>query len=165
MKVVCQNVSGQLYSEKRLEDFVPYAERFYSHRPRMVKFHHRDGITLLIFTSLRFRLMGKGENHMKVLHEILKRLPWSVTYGSIHLNSMTVTHQLPHPVNLYRLNRDHFRVEHEIFPAAEWIHDSNEHFNVFHSGCVVITGVKCLHKTETILLPRLVHDIQHAFCK
>ena len=35
-----------------------------------------EGVTLLIFTSFKFRLMGKGEKHKRVLQNFLRKLPW-----------------------------------------------------------------------------------------
>ncbi len=68
---------------------------------------------------------------------------------------MTITHQFPvqQPINLHTLPRDHFRVELELFPAAQWINRTGgrENINVFHTGCVIITGVISTNKAEYLL--------------
>jgi TATA-box binding protein (TBP) (component of TFIID and TFIIIB) len=127
----------------------------------MIKYRSEQ-VTLLIFTSFRFRLMGGGGNHVRVLRKFIASLPWrdevnnKVTEENLRLSNMTVTHQLPYDnINLQLLaKRDsrHFRVELEIFPAAHWLHGSGgEHVNIFHTGRVVITGVPSINKAEHLL--------------
>jgi hypothetical protein len=161
MLITCRILRGQLQSEQTLEEFAPFAHSFYQHRPKMVKYR-KDGITLLIFTNLKFRLMGGGCSHIVVLEEFLRNLPWKVDFGSLRLSTMTATHQLDGFVNLHKLNRKKFMVEQEIFPAAKWLHGGREHFNIFHTGRVVITGIKDINKVEYDLLPQLSLDVQHA---
>ena len=145
MKVVCQIYRGQLSADCTLEQLEPFATNFYSHRPRMIRFR-LNGITLLIFTSFRFRLMGRGDQHLAVLHSFLKKLPWQLKVSNLHLSTSTVVHDLGHSVNLYSLESDHFFVELEIFPAAIFRHGGKEHINVFHTGRLVITGVQNFDK-------------------
>lgn len=157
MKVICRIYRGQLFSERelRLEDLAPFATHFYQHRPRMIKYRNAN-VTLLIFTSLRFRLMGSGESHWQVLNDFLHSLPCGeelkVKKEDLVLSGMTVTHQLSRKnINLRSLNED-FRVELELFPAAQWLHGrGKEHINVFHTGSVVITGVTSIDKAEQLI--------------
>jgi len=167
MIITCRVLCGQLQSADgsphTLEEFAPFATAFYQHRPRMVKYRSGD-VTILIFTSLKFRLMGSGSSHLVVLHDFLRRLPWRMGFENFRLMTMTATHQLKGHVNLHKLNRQKFRVEQEIFPAAHWLHGtgSGEHFNIFHTGRVVITGVRDINKVEYQLLPQLAVDVQDA---
>lgn len=166
MKVVCRVMSGQLLllgaDKIVLEQLAPYAQRFYQHKPRMIKYRS-EGVTLLVFTSLRFRLMGGGENHMRVLHEFLQRLPWNLFVSDINVSTMTVTHHLGMRVNLHKLDARHFSSELELFPASVWLHGiGRENVNIFHTGRIVITGVRSINKVETHLLPRLLPLLSHA---
>ena len=143
MRVECRNYHGSISVPGHmvsLEDLVPYASKFYNHKPRMVTYC-KEGVTILIFTSLKVRLMGKGESHKRVLHEFLRSLPWKARIGEMNC-TMTVSHSLEMCINLHKLDRRHFQVELELFPAASLIHSGREHVNVFHNGKVVVTGVR-----------------------
>lgn len=150
---------GQLFPHKALEDFIPIATKFYDHRPRMIKFAS-CGITILVFTSLRFRLMGKGENHLSVLSEFLTLA--KVEARNVTLTTMTITHRIPYQINLHKLDPRHFYMDSELFPAARWIHDGRENFNIFHSGSIVITGVKDIYNLESQLIPKLLSQLKNA---
>ena len=152
---------GELKSLCSLEDLIPFGTHFYDHRPRMIKFT-RHGITLLVFTSLRFRLMGKGEHHKSVLAEFLNSIPWKIEAKNLKLSTMTLTHGIPYQINLHKLYRQPFSLDSEQFPAARWIHEGRENFNVFHSGCIVITGVTDINKTEAHAIPTLLSQLKNA---
>ena len=166
MKVVCRILRGQLFPrddvEMPLEKFEPYATTFYHHKPRMIKYRS-EGVNLLIFTTLRFRLMGGGKAHESVLHQFLKTLPWQMHVSGLTLASMTVTHHLHSLVNLHKLTLPHFSTELELFPASKFIHKGKAHVNIFHTGRIVITGVRDINKTQHHLLPQITHNLKHAF--
>ena len=161
MKVECCIYHGRLTllprnAEVRLEDLEKYSTKFYSHRPRMIKYR-KHGITILIFTSFKFRVMGKGDHHARILEEFLHSLPWKSTISEMTRN-MTVSHHLPNTnINLHKLDRDHFQVEMELFPAAKLIHAGSEHVNVFHSGNIVMTGVCELSRADHLIELVLSH--------
>ena len=171
MRVVCRIYRGRLEGRDglTLEELAPYAHHFYQHRPRMIKYRE-SGVSLLVFTSMQFRLMGGGENHLRVLQKFLQRLPWhgAVQARNVLLSTMTVTHQLEQTsINLHRLGQQspqHFVVELELFPAAAWINrgGGREHVNVFHTGCVVITGVQSINSVACNILPLLTADVENA---
>ena len=75
MTVECCIFHGRLiFSDDvliRLEDLEKFSTKFYNHRPRMIKYRNQ-GITILIFTSFKFRAMGKGNHHMQILQEFLQ---------------------------------------------------------------------------------------------
>ena len=166
MKVVCKILHGQLLPNHgeiiTLEKLSHFTHVFYQHRPRMLKYN-KNGVTLLIFTSLRFRLLGKGEAHLQLLEDFLLHLPWTIRVATQIQVNMTVTHQLEKCVNLHRLSHNNrFSTELELFPAAKFIHTGREHVNVFHTGRIVITGVRDINKSQNILLPNLLLHIQDA---
>jgi TATA-box binding protein (TBP) (component of TFIID and TFIIIB) len=175
MQVVCRIFQGQFIpgSESsghviRLEDFFPFATTVYNHKPYMVKYR-QQGITLLIFNNLKFRIMGQGEAPLSVLNEFMDRLPpaWKdeLKVENLKLSTMTVVHTLPTPINPHKLCRDFtkFHAEWELFPAVKWLGaGGGVHVNIFHTGKVVATGVKSIYNAENDLLPRLYHDIHHA---
>jgi TATA-box binding protein (TBP) (component of TFIID and TFIIIB) len=167
MKIVCKILHGQLIAPHgeiiSLENLSPFAHVFYQHKPRMLKYHQNE-ITLLIFTSLRFRLMGKGDAHMQVVEDFLHLLPWNMCVSTRIQVNMTVTHKLEQNVNLHKLlhNNNRFSAELELFPAAKFIHNGSEHVNIFHTGRIVITGVRDINKIQNILLPDLLLCVQDA---
>lgn len=162
MHVVCRVCHGILkfLNDTCLKDMEKFATKFYKHRPYMIKYHDK-GITLLIFTSFKFRLMGKGDLHVQVLEDFLRKLPWKSKF-SITTSNMTIAHHLPETlINLHKLSRQHFQVEMELFPAAKLIHPRQEHVNLFHTGHIVITGVHDLTDAQT-LIDTVSNHIQHA---
>ena len=154
MKTVCCIYHGSLTfpnNSTRLEDLIPFGTQFYNHRPRMIRYK-KDDITLLIFTSFKFRLMGKGENHLIILHEFMSKLPWKCHAKSNMTLNMTITHQLLSThINLHKLNRHYFQVEMELFPAAKLIHCGREHVNIFHNGHIVITGARNMENAQYLI--------------
>lgn len=153
MIVVCTNYHGLLsfpHKNVQLSDLISFGHKFYSHRPKMVKYQN-DGITLLIFTSLRFRLMGKGDFHKRVLETFLQSLPW-ISQISAMTSSMTITHQLPlDHINLHKLDKNYFQLEMELFPAAKLLHSGREHVNVFHTGKIIIIGVRDMRRVSHLI--------------
>ena len=66
--------------------------------------------------------------------------------------NITISHHLSNTnINLHKLDRRHFQVEMELFPAAKLIHAGREHVNVFHNGNIVITGVCDLSCVDYLL--------------
>lgn len=155
MKVVCSNYHGVFsfpQDNVQFQDLITFGHKFYKHRPHMIKYQ-KDGITLLIFTSLRFRVMGKGESHIQVLEDFLRSLPWRSQFSSL-TNSMTITHQLPlDHINLNKLNKKYFQLELELFPAAKLLHSGREHMNVFHSGKIIILGARDVNSVSSSVAP------------
>lgn len=153
MIVSCSNYHGALtfpYENVQFKDLIKFGDRFYSHRPHMIKYQ-KDGITLLIFTSLKFRLMGKGCCHIQVLKNFLHSLPWYSQIGPL-TNSMTIVHQLPiQHINLYNLNKKYFQVELELFPAAKLLHSGREHVNIFHTGKIIMVGVRNVNNVTPLI--------------
>ena len=154
MKAVCCIYHGSLTftnDNTKLEDLIPFATQFYNHRPRMISYK-KDDITLPIFTSFKFRLMGKGGHHHLILHDFLAKIPWKCHINSKMTMNMTITHQLLSThINLHKLNRHYFQVEMELFPAAKLIHNGREHVNVFHNGHIIITGVRNLENVQSLI--------------
>ena len=152
MLVECRNYHGLLSFPRRsvrLVDLVPYASKYYNHRPTMVTYRD-EGVTLLIFTSFKFRLMGKGEKHKRVLQDFLRKLPWKARVSEMSC-TMTVSHSLNTHINLHTLDRTHFQVELELFPAAKLRHSGREHVNVFHTGKLMITGVRDVRHVQALI--------------
>ena len=82
----------------------------------------KEGVTLLIFTSMKFRLLGKGDQHVQILHEFLQSLPWESCISEVNTH-MTVSHQLATTnINLHKLDYRDFSVEMELCPAAKLRH-------------------------------------------
>jgi TATA-box binding protein (TBP) (component of TFIID and TFIIIB) len=95
--------------------------------------------------------MGKGDFHRKVLENFLHSLPWISQISSM-TSSMTIVHQLPMDhINLHTLDIKHFQVELELFPAAKLLHSGREHVNVFHTGKLIILGVRDMNSVTSLI--------------
>ena len=156
-------VNGQLSSPSRklhLNDFMPFAHSQFTHRPTMAKFYH-EGLTVLIFTSLKCRSMGlptdiSGNNlndivrkHKQILLSFTKKFPWHLTLSDVSLSTVTATHQLPFPVSLHS---EHLLYEPELFSAAKLrVVNDNAHVNVFANGKVVLLGIKSQEHADHLL--------------
>jgi hypothetical protein len=163
MSVVNRIVRGELNPVPNItiEALIPYMSKYYCHKPKMVKYHCR-GVTLLIFTSFKFRLMGGGWSHEQILQEFLQQLPFKINVLNLRLSTMTLVHDLKQTINLHKLCPPYFSYEPELFPAAKLIHSGRENVNVFHSGKVVVTGMKDINKFQFYLLPLLSRQLTNA---
>lgn len=170
--VVCVNYRGDILQRsinkninnvcmlERLRDYFLHLKpienvNLYKNRPQMLKIKIEPGITLLIFKSLKFRLMVSKRKTDRIIDTKLldRNLPRQFWVENFELQSQTIVFQLPfNSVNLYKLSSNFFCFEPELFPAARLIFKSNENnqkterykecVNVFASGKVVITGFK-----------------------
>jgi TATA-box binding protein (TBP) (component of TFIID and TFIIIB) len=116
----------------------------YERQPQMVKIKSKN-ITLIVFESGKFRLMGPqtvGE-----AYRLAKK--YFDKFGPLEWQTSTVVLDLKRRINLAKLY-EHERVgtnkfiyyESELFPALTLNRFGSCHVNVFASGKVVITGIK-----------------------
>ena len=155
---MCTNYHGRslIPPNLQLKDLEPFATQYYNHRPTMIKYYH-DGVTLLIFTSFKFRLMGAGNQHLFVLSKFLEMLPVKIEIGEYHV-TYTVSYQLPiKHVNLHKLSPEYFHYEPELFPSAYLRHEGREHVNIFASGKTLMTGIRDLARVNVLIQQIMNH--------
>ena len=157
-------VRAQIHSPFKnltLFDIMPYADVRFLHRPTMAKFRHQ-GVTILIFTSLKCRSMGLPSDcnndletiitkHTEILKDFIKTaFPWCLLLSNVTLSTATATHQLTKP--LVSLQTDYFMFEPELFSGAKLrVKDSRAHVNVFGNGKVVCLGIKSNEHVQKLL--------------
>ena len=134
----------------------------------MVKFRHQ-GVTILIFTSLKCRSMSFPDHcnndldaviarHTEILHDfITTSFPWTLQLQNITLSTATVTHQLTKP--LVSLQTDYFMFEPELFSGAKLCVADSAHVNVFSNGKVVLLGIKSHDHVQSLL--RYLYECIH----
>lgn len=146
MKIVNQNFRFQLHSRWSYEELAKkeYIQN-YRGRPTMIKYK-RHGSTIMVFTSLKARIMGNPDNHWQTVEEFCKLSESSIS--GYNCQSCTVIHRVPFQIPLDKLPSC-FRFEPEIFFAAYRIIE-NVHVNVFHTGKINITGTKSLEEAQTV---------------
>lgn len=154
-------VRAQLHSSVitlSLEDFMPFAHVKFINRPTMAKFYY-EGVTILIFTSLKCRSMGLPLNctndldliiarHKEIIFDFTCKFPWALELRDVSLSTATVTHQMPFIVSL---QADYFTFEPELFCGAKLKINDRAHVNVFISGKVVCLGVKSKEHVQKLL--------------
>ena len=102
-----------------------------------------DSGTVLLFRTGCFRVMGcKDQLDATLLAN--KYVSYMGVYADVTLQSGTASFKLGFPVNLYRLCQTHDNVmyEPELFPAARLRMFDPLCVNVFHTGSVIVCGLR-----------------------
>lgn len=142
MKLVNKVIRFTVNDKIPFEILTKYATKVYKGRPTMILFKNFDN-TVIIFKSLKGRIMG-NPNKMK---ETLDNLPFDI--ANVHVQTCTYTHDFNHEINLQKLNNS-FHYEAELFPAA-YSTIFGAHVNIFHTGKIVVIGVKSHEIAEKII--------------
>lgn len=143
MKLV-NKVSKFVVVNKTYFELTKLAHKVYKGKPAMVVFKTSKN-TILVFRSLKGRIMGEPG----ASSESLAKMPFNVI--NLEIQTLTYTHKLAHEINLLKLSHP-FHYEGELFPAG-YYKDAGIHVNIFHTGNIVLTGVKTETQAKrTILL-------------
>ena len=135
MFVVNKVIRFKISSYLDYKDLYKFATKIYVGRPTMIKIKI-NGNTVIIFRNMKGRIMGSSEN----MNETLSSLPFDVE--DVKIQTLTFTDSISQTINLWKLNLPFF-YEGEIFPAAAYIKfQDGAHINIFHTGKLVLTGVK-----------------------
>jgi TATA-box binding protein (TBP) (component of TFIID and TFIIIB) len=153
MKVVNINYQGRITCPIEELDFSTTKTT-----PQMLTFKCEvDGVKLIVFRSGKCRLMGCKE-------PVIKPIKCQVPYRITKLMSVTLTMDIQRPVNLYKMSMElgarKCQFEPEIFPAARLIMFNPICVNVFHSGKIVVLGVR--HMSYKQLCTNIL-NIVHSF--
>ena len=143
-----------------LDDFMPFADIKFTHRPTMAMFYFK-GVTILIFTSLKCRSMGLPLNcdndldliiarHKEIMFDFIMKFSWPLEIQDLTLSTATatVTHQIPFTVSL---NTDYLMFEPELFSGAKLRVNDSAHVNVFGTGKVVCLGIRSKEHVQNLL--------------
>ena len=141
-----------------LVDFMPFAHIKFTHRPTMAKFYY-EGVTILIFASLKCRSMGLPLNcdndldliiakHKEIMFNFIMKFPWPLEMQDLTLSTATVTHQIPFTLSL---NTDYLMFEPELFSGAKLRVNDSAHVNVFATGKVVCLGIRSKEHVQKLL--------------
>ena len=103
----------------------------------MVKFYY-NGVIILLFKSMKARIMGAPDNQKDVLKKI--------HYKNLKLTTMSVTHDFKRKLNLNKLP---LQYEPELFPSC--VYRAPEYCNIFGSSKIVILGVKSSKRAYEII--------------
>ncbi len=154
MKIVNKVVSFQINDAITYEEIKKkYATKVYNGRPTMLLLKTINN-TIIIFQNLKGRVMGNPNT----INETINDLPFKVS--NVVIQTCTYTHSMTGEINLLKITYP-FHYEGELFPAA-YIKLMNAHVNIFHTGKLVITGVKndmnafkIITLVESLLIPFL----------
>lgn len=176
MVVVNCVCSAQLRSNddddgRTLKDLFLFADKVYNHRRPTMALFKRSGSTIMVFTSMKCRIMGfpttitaaNNQTTTNLLDQLIDSQKSILTSWSLEkairlnvenftLTTTTMTHKLPKQINFYH-HEECLHFDLEIFCGAKFLFDgsSSSHVNVFSSGQVVITGVKSQHEFDKIV--------------
>jgi TATA-box binding protein (TBP) (component of TFIID and TFIIIB) len=163
-KIQSFQISCQIKYEQ-LDEY--FATKNYSSRPKMKKITLNSS-TILIFPTMKARIMGTPSNQLETIDQLRCRLKANIF--NLKVQSMTIVHNIGHPINLDELQKHpKFNYEPELFCAAYSSTLKNiPHINIFHSGKVVITGVKTTYPHEALFNShfwrRLITFTKHGYC-
>ena len=121
-------------------------------QPEQLLIKFASGNTMIIFKTGSFRMMGKDdslESHYNI-YEIIAQFSGDVP--EVFTQTMTVCHNFAHKINLVELSKESlttYTAEH--FPAVQIRVFHPIHINIFSSGKVTLTGVKCESELPILL--------------
>jgi TATA-box binding protein (TBP) (component of TFIID and TFIIIB) len=126
-------------------------------QPEQLIIKFRDGTTMLIFKSGKFRIMGHAGDvdslamHFNVFNvaDLFDFIP------DIVFQTMTATCKFPNPINLNKLSYLHpisTRYNPELFPACQVLTYKPVSVNVFASGKVTICGLKDIELARDVII-------------
>lgn len=167
--------SAQLQGHGRtLKDLFLFADKVYNQRRPTMAVFKRSGSTIMVFTSMKCRIMGMpsistSNPSLLLLDQVIEAqksilASWSqekfiqMNVVNFTITTSTMTHKLPKEINFYHY-QNFLYFDLEIFCGAKFLFDTSGvggiefdgHVNVFSSGQVVVTGVKRQDTFDEIL--------------
>ena len=112
-------------------------------KPSMLVIKDRGTGTMLLFGTGNFRVMG-CKDHLEATLMANKYAAYMETFTDVTLQSCTASFKLGFPVSLEKLHStyDNIMYEPELFPAMRLSVFNPLCVNVFHTGAVVICGLR-----------------------
>ena len=139
-KIVLYIYQFEFHGFKDLQQMAVMTDSTIMYKPRMIKLKYKD-CTILVFNSLRARIIGKEKIDADFLRDFTLKYMCKVKNFRIQCMTVVYNHK---PLNLSLLdNNSNLQNNMELFPAVTCKYNKF-HFNIFSSGKIVITGLKCL---------------------
>ena len=86
----------------------------------------------------------------------LQKFGWPVTLKRIVISTISAVYKFDSPLNVYELIEQYGgSYDTERFPAAMFVKDTI-HFTCFHSGAVLMTGIKTERQFYNTIIPTLL---------
>ena len=100
--------------------------------------------------------IGEGSQRLCQYARQLQRLGYPVSLKKIKMVTASASHSLSDRLDIMTLaNEKTVMYEPELFPALNFKTDG-VNFCCFHTGKVVITGIKCISYIDDMVLPTLI---------
>lgn len=125
--------------------------RYQVSQPEQLVIRFRDGYTMLLFKSGKFRVMGKMTDWsvLPVIYTVLGEISNDVP--DVDIQTMTVVYRYDYQVNLLKLaDIMGCMLDCESFPALAIRKFKPVHVNVFSSGKVIMCGIRTVDAAESI---------------
>ena len=134
--------------------------------PGLIWQHRVIGGNFLIFANGVINCNGRassfeeGQQRLRRYARQLQNFGCQVRLTDVKIITATASHSLSGALDLYRLARDRtLFYEHELFPAVNFkMKEIN--FCCFHTGKVVITGIRRLSQIDDVVYPTLI-ELEH----
>ena len=149
LRKLCYRLSNTRYDPRRF--------------PGLIWQHKRIGGNCLVFANGVINCNGKttsvqeGCQRVRKYARCLQRLGFPVKLKDVKCVTISASHTLSDTLDLEHMAKDRPSVayEPELFPAANFKVEG-VNFCCFHTGKVVITGLKSLKQMDTVVYPALI---------
>ena len=100
--------------------------------------------------------VGEAKKRLRRYARVIQNLGWRVTLSKINILTISASFKLRQTLDLGKVVRFYNgNYEPELFPAAMFTVE-RVHFTCFHSGTVLMTGIKCHRQLHEICMPVLI---------
>ena len=131
--------------------------------PGLIWQHKTIGGNCLVFSNGVINCNGKvsnareGYQRLRQYARRLQKLGYPVVLTDVKWVTLSASHTLSTPLNLRQLaeERPNVTYEPELFPSANFKVDG-VNFCCFHSGKVVLTGIKSMKQIDDVVYPTLI---------
>lgn len=124
--------------------------------------HKRIGGTCMVFDNGKIMVNGKvnstkeAKQRLRRYARLIQKLGWKIYLKQIVISTISAFFKLDGPVDVLKLVPYYNGAyESELFPAAMFVKDSI-HFTCFHTGSVLMTGIKHEQQFYTTVIPVLL---------
>ena len=124
--------------------------------------HPKIGGHCMVFSTGKIMVNGKvssiseAKRRLRRYARLIQRLGWTVTLSTIETVTVSASFKTEGPLDLNRVVRYYGgQYEPELFPAAMFKKES-VHFTCFHSGSVLMTGIKRNKQLYSTCMPVLI---------
>lgn len=149
-------------------DLIELCQRIWNARydprsfPGLIWQHRTIGGNCLVFSSGAINCNGRasdveeGRKRLRRYARQLQTLGYPASLGTVRMLTASASHSLSAELDLKALAEERSVVyEPELFPALNFKIDG-VNFCCFHTGKVVITGIKFMNQMDDVVLPTLI---------